>query len=41
MTQTCPKTTQAITPVTGANYSPELKKVIWCLKNLLLIKRNV
>lgn len=36
-----PKTTQANTPDTGANYTHEQEKIVWCLKNLLLIYSNV
>lgn len=28
-----PKTTQANTPDTGANYTHEQGKIVWCLKN--------
>lgn len=36
-----PKTTQANTPDTGANYTHEQGKIVWCLKNQLLIYSNV
>lgn len=33
MDHTSPKTTQTNTPVSGAYYTPEQGKVIWCLNN--------
>lgn len=33
MDHVSPKTTQANTPVTGAIYTPEQRKVKWCLLN--------